>query len=389
MHDAAVKRVRLVGSEVGVGRGDLAGAARLELVSGVAQLRPHEAMVEAMLHGWRAQQTARGLREDTIEARERLVRRFLEFTNEYPWQWGPSHVDEWTVSLTGELHLAPSTIRGYQTDLRLFSEYLTDGRYGWAVECEKAFGTYPVAICHEWNTIAHLNDYEGNPEARPFTRAELQRFLDYADEQVERAVRAKRKGALAAYRDATLFKVIYGWGLRRTETSKLDLADWGRNPAAPEFDRFGMLHVRYGKAVRGQPPRRRNVASVMGWAVEAVVDYVEHIRPRFGCEEHPALWVTERGGRIKPAEINARFVVYRDALRLPDVLSPHSLRHAYVTHLTEDGVDRRFIQEQVGHRCDTSTAIYTHVSGDFMNAALRKALGPALDAGPRTGEKEL
>jgi hypothetical protein len=34
----------------------------------------------------------------------------------------------------------------------------------------------------------------------------LQRFLDYADEQVERAVRAKRKGALAAYRDATLFK---------------------------------------------------------------------------------------------------------------------------------------------------------------------------------------
>jgi len=388
MHEAAVKRVRLVGSEVGVGRGDLAGAARLELVSGVVQLRPHDAMVEAMLRGWRAQQTARGLREDTIDARERLVRRFGDFTNEYPWQWGPSHVDEWTVSLTAEAHLAPSTIRGYQTDLRLFSEYLTDGRYGWAVECEKVFGTYPVPICHEWNTIAHLNDYEGNPEARPFTRTELQLFLDYADEQVERAVTAKRKGALAAYRDATLFKVIYGWGLRRTETSKLDLVDWGRNPAAPEFDRFGMLHVRYGKAVRGQPPRRRNVASVMAWAVEAVADYVDNVRPRFGCADHPALWVTERGGRIKPAEINARFVVYRDALGLPEVLSPHSLRHSYVTHLTEDGVDRRFIQEQVGHRCDTSTAIYTHVSGDFMNTALRKALGPALNAVPAKNAKE-
>ena len=45
----------------------------------------------------------------------------------------------------------------------------------------------------------------------------------------------------------------------------------------------------------------------------------------------------------------------------------------------EDGVDRRFIQEAVGHRCDTSTAIYTHVSGDFMNTALRKALTPAFD----------
>jgi len=55
---------------------------------------------------------------------------------------------------------------------------------------------------------------------------------------------------------------------------KLDIADWGRNPAAPEFGRHGMLHVRYGKAKRGQPPRRRNVASVMGWAVDAVADYV-------------------------------------------------------------------------------------------------------------------
>jgi len=62
----------------------------------------------------------------------------------------------------------------------------------------------------------------------------------------------KRKGALAAYRDATLFKVIYGWGLRRTETSKLDVVDFGRNPAAPEFGRYGMLNVRYGKAKKGQ-----------------------------------------------------------------------------------------------------------------------------------------
>jgi site-specific recombinase XerD len=372
-----------------VGRGDLAGAAHLELVSGVLQLRPEDAMVEAMLRGWRAQQTARGLQETTMVPRERLVRQFVAFTNEYPWNWGPAHVDEWTQSLTSEKRLSPATIRGYQTDLRLFSEYLCDARYGWAAACEEEFGPgmYPVPICHEWNTIAHLNEYEGDPEARPFMREELQRFLDYADDQVERAVRVKRKGALAAYRDATLFKVAYAWGLRRTETSKLDIVDWGRNPAAPEFGRYGMLHVRYGKAVRGQPPRRRNVPSVMGWAVEAVADYVDNIRPRFGCDEHPAMWVTERGGRVKPSEINARFVAYRDALGLPRTLSPHSLRHSWVTHLTENGVDRRFIQEAVGHRCDTSTAIYTHVSGDFMNTALRKALTPAFDT-PAPGRKE-
>jgi len=244
-----------------------------------------------------------------------------------------------------------------------------------------------VPVCHERNTIAHLYGYEGNPEARPFTREELQRFLDYADDQVDRAVASKRKGALAAYRDATMFKVIYGRGLRRTETSKLDIADWGRNAPAPEFGKYGMLHVRYGKAKRGQPPRRRNVASVMGWAVEAVADYIENIRPRFGFPDHPALWVTERGGRVKPSEINSRFTAYRDALGLPKALTPHSTRHSYVSHLTEDGADRRFIQVQVGHECDSSTAVYTHVSDDYMNTALRRALSPAFGTAPGRRER--
>ena len=71
------------------------------------------------------------------------------------------------------------------------------------------------------------------------------------------------------------------------------------NPKVPEFGRYGTVHVRYGKAKRGQPPRRRTVLSMFGWAVDAVADYVENIRPRFGCAEHPALWVTERAGRLR------------------------------------------------------------------------------------------
>ena len=68
-------------------------------------------------------------------------------------------------------------------------------------------------------------------------------------------------------------------GAAAAETARLDVADCGRNPAAPEFGRYGMLHVRYGKAMRGSPPRRRAVASVMAWAAEAVAEYVENIRP--------------------------------------------------------------------------------------------------------------
>src|SRR6266536_2593102 len=118
MQDPAFKRSLVLWLEGWMGRGDLAGAARLELVSGVVQLRPEDAMVEAMLRGWRAQQTARGLREDTIGARERLMRRFGEFTGDYPWAWTAGRVDEWSLHLTAEQQLAPSTIRSYQCSLR-------------------------------------------------------------------------------------------------------------------------------------------------------------------------------------------------------------------------------------------------------------------------------
>ena len=65
-----------------------------------------------------------------------------------------------------------------------------------AVACEKAFGpgAHPVPICHEWNTIAHLNDDESKTEACTLSRAELQQFLDYADDQIDRAVRSNARG---------------------------------------------------------------------------------------------------------------------------------------------------------------------------------------------------
>lgn len=95
---------------------------------------------------------------------------------------------------------------------------------------------------------------------------------------------------------------------------------------------------------------------------------------RIGFADTAALWVTERGGRVQPREIDARFRQYRDALKLPSSLVPHCLRHSYVTHLVEDGVDPQFVQRQVGHQYASATAIYTSVGGDFMNTMMRKAL---------------
>ncbi len=162
-----------------------------------------------------------------------------------------------------------------------------------------------------------------------------------------------------------------------TETSKLDVTDWDRSPHAPELGKLGMLEVRWGKASAGSPPRRRTVHSVMPWAVEAVEDYMVNVRPRYGFSDQPALWLTERGSRIRPRHIEERFAEYRDALKLPKELVPHCLRHSHVTHQIEDGTDPVFVQNQVGHRYQSTTAIYTGVSGDFMNTMMRKALTKA------------
>jgi len=358
-------------------REELAGSARLVLVQGAALIRPEQAVFDAMLAGWQAQQRSRLLAELTVRWRERIVRRFAAFTGEMPWRWAACDVEAWTSELLSGHGHAHATIRSYQGALACFLDYLTDARYGWAAECEARFGTHPVQVCHEWNTAVHAADYEGRPGRRPFTRAELQAFFDFADEQVAAVRQRGRKGWLAAFRDATLFKVTYGWGLRRREAAMLDVADFSTNPAAPELGGFGTLAVRYGKAMRSSPPRRRQVATVMPWAAEAVAEYLVDVRPRYGWPVHPALWLTERGERISVRQVDERFAAYRDAAGLPGILTPHCLRHSYVSHLIEGGADPVFVQRQVGHSWASTTAGYTSVGADHANRMLRAALDRA------------
>ncbi len=373
----------------GDGRGGVApGSVRLVFAEGTRPLHPAPQTFEAMLEGWQAQQFARGLAASTVGDRVRVVRRFAQFTNDWPWVWTATDVEEWTVQLrSGPRPAAHSTLRTYQQALALFMAFVTDTRYGWAGWCEQRFGTHPVQICHEWNSVTHTSDYEGRPGNRPFTRSELQALFDHADEQTVRARRLGRKGYLAAFRDATLFKTLYAWGLRRQEAARLETVDVTANPTAPELGGVGMLSVRYGKAARGSPPKRRTVCTVMGWAADALEEWLVDIRPAYLLDGSGALWPTERGGAISPRHINVRFATYRDQLGLPAELGPHCLRHSYVTHLIEDGFDPLFVQQQVGHAWASTTALYTGVSSDFKNRLVRAALDRAYRPNDDTGER--
>ncbi len=357
------------------------GAARLQLADGVSLLRPEEQVFTAMLEGWRNQQLARNLALATIAARERAVRAFAVHADAFPWSWSAALLDEWLGDLRAVRGLRRSTLRGYQEAIRLFCLYLTDPAYGWPGECETRFGTHPVQVVHEWNTAVHVQAAEGDPIKRAFTIDELQAFFDHADSQVARIRGAGRKGWLPAFRDATLFKIAYGYGLRRNETQMLDVADFGANPHAPEFGERGVCYVRHGKANKGSAPKRRSVLTVWPWVTDALTEWTTQIRPLFAATSVPAstaLWPSERAPRVGLAQIDARFAALRTTLGLGAGLDFHSLRRSYVTHLIEAGWDPLFVQHQVGHEHASTTAIYTCESSDFRTRTLRRALDTTL-----------
>lgn len=330
-----------------------------------------------MLEGWRRQQSARFLKASTIAPRLRLIRRMEQFTSLYPWQWTPAEGEAFIDDMRGgPSPIVSSTARNYEVTIGLFVEYLLDSRYGWAQVCEERFGDIPQQVFHEGNSVLHKLDYEGDPRRRPLTYDEIQALFDAADARPDTITAQGRKGALCAARDAAVLKTVYAFGLRRRETSRLDLVDLRSNRKAPQFGEFGSVMVRYGKGPKGAPPKRRTVLLVpeMDWILDTLTDWVTQMRPLFTPGSHPALWVTERIGRLSPRSINEAFVAAREDAGLDPSLDLHCLRHSYITHLTEFGYPARFVQEQVGHAYGSTTAIYMGVSNEYRNKLLEAAL---------------
>lgn len=359
---------------------DLPGAAHLELADGVIHLDPKPALLEAMLAGWVRQQQARFLSEEgTIKRRVLVVRRLVEFTNAYPWEWRPADGEAFISHLQSanrKRPIAMSTGRGYETTLALFMEFAADRRYGWSRECAERFGQAPQQIFHEDNRVAHVTEYEGRPGRRPLTYDEVQALFDAVDGRVEQARGLGRKGALTAMRDAALLKTVYAFGLRRNEARMLDLPDLRRTPKAPQYRQYGGVFVRFGKASNGSPPKRRTVLTVpeMDWIVDVLDHWVTEVRPLLSPGRLPALFVTERSGRMSLRGLNTAFGQARADAGLPPEADLHALRHSYVTHLVEFDYPEKFVSLQVGHAYASTTAIYTGVSDEYRNRLLQRVL---------------
>jgi integrase/recombinase XerC len=145
-------------------------------------------------------------------------------------------------------------------------------------------------------------------------------------------------------RDVALFELLYGCGLRISELVGLNVDD---------FD----LRQRWIR-VRGKGRKERQAP----YGEKASAALEKYLSQRVALPGERALMVNHRGGRL--SDRGAREIVkFYSRMILGDAsVHPHSLRHAYATHLLADGADLRAIQELLGHARLATTQKYTQVS---------------------------
>jgi len=260
--------------------------------------------------------------------------------------------------------MAERTVEAYVQNMRLMTERtgllpgrVTEGDIKAYLEelrevRQVAGSTYAqhVAAMRFFYTHVMPRDFPILNEARPRRRRALPDILTVAEVQaVLHAVRLPEFFAL--------FATLYGCGLRRNEGLALSAEDIDRGRA--------LVHVRRGKGGSDRfvplPPRLREIldAHLQRQAIRCGPLFLSRLIP----------------GRTVSAD-NAGRALRLAALAagITKTVTPHSLRHAYATHLLERGVSLRLIQQFLGHRHIETTTIYTHLTDSSMGR-VQEALG--------------
>jgi integrase/recombinase XerC len=184
---------------------------------------------------------------------------------------------------------------------------------------------------------------------------EANALLDAVHEQPEASER-RASATVTTSRDAAVLELLYGAGLRVSECCGLREVD-------VDLRRRTVTVLGKGTKVRRLP--------LGDPALDAVRDYLRSGRPALARPESPDRLFLNRLGRVLTPR-DARRILERNPLPDGRVLHPHSLRHAYATHLLEGGADLRAVQELLGHADLSTTQVYTHVTRDRLRSVYER-----------------
>ena len=161
-------------------------------------------------------------------------------------------------------------------------------------------------------------------------------------------------------RDRAMFELTYSCGLRCEEVTGLDLE-------GVDFDSEQLR-------VRGKGGKER-LLPIGEPAQQALQRYLETARPALllGDPDEPALLLSRRGRRLSPSDVRRRLRRWVREAAIGAGISPHSLRHAFATHLLQGGADLRSIQELLGHASISTTQVYTRVDPTRLRTQYEKS----------------
>jgi integrase/recombinase XerC len=310
-------------------------------------------------------------------------------------------IEKFANYLRYERNVSPATIHNYRGDLELFREFLTppgektmalqhvDARIirefvGWLYDRKMqkvsvarklaALRTFFKFCVRERITRQNPARLVSTPKIpmrvpRVLTAEEMNGFLDTlagAAAGKKQGPRRKNQSAqdakLIPCRDRAILELLYASGLRVSELVGLTLGN---------LDRPGQMVRVLGKG------RKERVVPYGGKAQQALEAYLplrEQLLAHPRTKADPtAVFLNHRGGRLTSKSVR---VIVKTYARLANVnwnLHPHSLRHAFATHLLADGADLRAIQELLGHVSLSTTQRYTQASIEQLMAVYDKA----------------
>ena len=286
--------------------------------------------------------------------------------------------------LAHERRASPLTVEAYGRDLRFFIEFMT-AHLGAEPDLE-ALGALRAAdlrawLAHEANGGAgnatrsrHLSAVRSffrwlarhhgvnNPQvallAAPRAKRPLPKALSAPDARaVARDIGEASDDAMVQARDAALFSLLYGSGLRIAEALALNVGD------APLPASDAMLRV-VGK---GAKERIVPVLPVVRAAMAAWL----RLHPARGADA--PLFVGVRGERLNAGVAQRTLRNFRRLNGLPEHATPHALRHSFATHLLAGGADLRSIQDLLGHASLSTTQRYTSVDAERLLEVWRRS----------------
>lgn len=286
-------------------------------------------------------------------------------------------LENWEKALTYERMVSKHTLRAYKNDITVFLEFLTDhlGKApslndlgdikltdfrSWlsnrtiagqgpatrarALSCVRSFFKWldHSNILHN----AFIGQVRTPKQPRRLPKAlserEAKRVLDEAD--------ALTREDWIGHRDRALFTLLYGCGLRIDEALSLNQGALPRN---------GELRVT-GKG------NKQRIVPVLPAVQEALDSYLA-LCPFDKTPDQPVFYGA-RGKRLHQGVAQKSLRDLRQALGLPETVTPHALRHSFASHLLVNGGNLRAIQELLGHESVTTTQRYTELDTEALFA---------------------